>query len=407
MDFKKIFRRERRSDSGITTFTIGGQNLRPDPMRIGAVYRCVDVISDSVASLPLKLFKIVGRNRYEEFITNPLARMLNEEPDQRLTRFTFFKSLVSSCLLTGNGYAYIDRKGDTPNMVFVNSNFVTPILKWNGAMKFIDHYNVVGVGNGVEPKDMIHLLNYTADGLVGESTIAYASNCLYIANGGEQQAAEYYNGSGQPSGILTVQGAPLRKNQKEEIYNSWRGHMRSTQGGIAVLEGNMNYQPISINPSDAQLLESRQYSVIDICRFFGVSPVKCFDLSKSSYSTVEATQLAFLTDTLQPILTKIELEIKRKLFLDKDKASWDVQFDTSELLRADKTAQAAYYRTLVNIGAMTPNEVRQASGLQPIAGGDKAYIQTNMTTLEAIASGQTVKNNNTNNNNIDNNGQES
>lgn len=105
---------------------------------------------------------------------------------------------------------------------------------------------------------------------------------------------------------------------------------------MCVLEGNMDFSPITVSPSDAQLLETRQFNVIDICRFFGVSPVKAFDLSKSSYSTVEATELAFLTDTLAPLLEKIELEFERKLYKPSEKDSIDVRFDTATLLRADK-----------------------------------------------------------------------
>ena len=103
----------------------------------------------------------------------------------------------------------------------------------------------------------------------------------------------------------------LTGKQKVDLKTSWQTAFSPTTGtpnGVAVLEGNMDFQPITVNPADAQLLETRQFNVIDICRFFGVSPVKAFDLSKSSYSTVEATQLAFLTDTLSPLLEKIELE---------------------------------------------------------------------------------------------------
>lgn len=148
----------------------------------------------------------------------------------------------------------------------------------------------------------------------------------------------------------------------------------------------MTFQPITVNPSDAQLLETREFNVIDICRFFGVSPVKAFDLSKSSYSTVEATQLAFLTDTLSPLLEKIELEFQRKLYKPSEKKSIDVRFDTSVLLRADKASLAEYYSKLFQIGSITPNEIRKALDFEPIEYGDKSFIQVNMSTLDKIIS---------------------
>jgi HK97 family phage portal protein len=108
------------------------------------------------------------------------------------------------------------------------------------------------------------------------------------------------------------------------------------------------------------------------------------DYSKSNYSTVEATQLAFLTDTLAPLLTKIEQEFERKLFKPSEKAHIEVRFNTSKLLKADKTALAGYYRELFNIGVLTPNEIRRELDLPAIEGGDSAYLQINMSTVENI-----------------------
>lgn len=122
--------------------------------------------------------------------------------------------------------------------------------------------------------------------------------------------------------------------------------------------------------------------MIDICRFFGVSPVKAFDLSKSSYSTVEATELAFLTDTLAPLLEKIELEFERKLYKPSEKDSIDVRFDTATLLRADKAALSSYYQTLFNIGVISPNEIRKELDLPSVEYGDNTFVQVNIQTLD-------------------------
>ena len=147
----------------------------------------------------------------------------------------------------------------------------------------------------------------------------------------------------------------------------------------------MDFKPITVNPTDAQLLETREFNVIDICRFFGVSPVKAFDLSKSSYSTVVATKLSFLTDTLSPLLEKIELEFERKLYKPSEKESIDVRFDTSRLLRADKQSLANYYSTLFNIGVVSPNEIRKEIDLPYIDGADNHFIQVNMMEVKKAA----------------------
>lgn len=173
----------------------------------------------------------------------------------------------------------------------------------------------------------------------------------------------------------------LNEIQKQQLKSSWQQAFSPETGqpnGVAVLEGNMDFSPITVNPADAQLLESRQYNVIDICRFFGVNPTKVFDLTKASYSTVEAENLQFLNDTLQPIIEKIEQEFQRKLFKPSEKAHTVVRFDTSSMLRTDKNSQASYYSTLFNMGAMSINEIRKALDLEPIEGGDTHYVQVNM-----------------------------
>ena len=194
------------------------------------------------------------------------------------------------------------------------------------------------------------------------------------------------------SGVLTVEGARLDKTQKDQIYQTWEERIINHPNGIAVLEANMKYQPITINPKDAQLLESRQFNVVDLCRFFSVSPVKAFDLSKSSYSTVEATQLQYLTDTALAVITKIEQEINRKVFLPAERGRVLAEFDTSAILRTDKSAQAAYWRDLSVIGAATPNEVRRENNLPKIENGDKAFVQVNVQTLDNAVKENLAKN---------------
>ena len=232
---------------------------------------------------------------------------------------------------------------------------------------------------------MIHLLNFSYDGIIGISTLAHARNTLMLSNDSEAHAEGFFRGGANTAGILTIEGH-LNKDQRQQNYDAWEERTNPITGhpnGIVILEGNMHYSPLTISPKDSQLLESRQFNVIDICRFFSVSPVKAFDLSKSSYSTVEATQLAFLTDTLSPLLTKIELEVNRKVFLPQEQRYCRAEFNTTSLLRADKVAQATYWKELFNVGAATPNEIRRENNLAKMGGGDHAFVQVNVQTLEA------------------------
>jgi HK97 family phage portal protein len=200
-------------------------------------------------------------------------------------------------------------------------------------------------------------------------------------------AQNFFESGANLAGILTVESS-LTDKMIKAIQDAWhKAFRRRSDGsgsGIAVLQGNMKYQPLTVNPTDAQLLETRKFNVTDIARFFGVSPTKLFDFTHSSYSTVEATQLAFLTDTLSPILQKFELEFERKLFLPVEQPKIDVQFDTSILVRLDVKAQSDYYRNLYNMGAVTPNEIRRDILRSPVEGGNHVFIQGAMTTIENV-----------------------
>ncbi|WP_304249085.1 phage portal protein [Parabacteroides gordonii] len=349
-------------------------------MLLSTVYRCVDVIGDSVAQLPLEPYFIDKDGYKRKFTEHPSYYLLNREPNRKMSRFTFMKTLITSVLLDGNGYAYIERddKGDAVALKLIPSNSVTVSNVNDNIM-----YNVAGFKQLVEPINMIHILNFSYDGITGISTLQHAKNTLGLATDSEAHAEGFFKGGANLAGIIKVQTSltPKQKQDIREVWQSTFSPITGTPNGIAVLEGNMDFQPITVNPSDAQLLETRQFNVIDICRFFGVSPVKAFDLSKSSYSTVEATQLAFLTDTLAPLLEKIELEFERKLYKPSERNNIDVRFDTSVLLRADKASLANYYNTLFQIGVITPNEIRKALDLEAIENGDHTFVQVNIQTL--------------------------
>ncbi|MBQ5865023.1 MAG: phage portal protein, partial [Bacteroidales bacterium] len=356
-------------------------------MLLSCVYRCVEVISDSVAQLPLEPYRIDSQGYKVKFTSHPTYRLLNSEPNARMTRFTFIKTLIVSTLLKGNGFAYIERDGEGNAIAlhYIPSDQVT--INPPATIKDNVTYSVVGFSKAIEACNMIHILNLTYDGVTGLSTLAHAKNTLGLASDSEAHASGFFRGGANLAGILTVQGT-LTSKQKQDLKSSWQTAFSPTSGqpnGVAVLEGNMEFKPITVNPTDAQLLETREFNVIDICRFFGVSPVKAFDLSKSSYSTVEATNISFLTDTLSPLLEKIELEMQRKLYKPSEKDNLEVRFDTSRLLRADKQSLANYYNTLFNIGVVSCNEIRREIDLPYVEGGDAHFVQCNLMEISNAA----------------------
>ena len=357
-------------------------------MLLSVVYRCVDLISNSVAQLPVRVYDVDKKEQ-----DNALSYVLNVEPNAVTDRYTLIKLIVSTMLLRGNAYLLIERDGagEVAALHWAAPDNVT-IETYSGVMGETSAvYYVIG-GIAHEAGDVVHIRNYSYDGITGVSTITHAYNSINIASDSEASAAGFFKGGCNLGGILNVRSM-LSEEQAKTLKASWQeaftNKPNGTPKGVAVLSGDMEYKPVTVSPADAQLLESRQFNVVDICRFFGVSPTKAYDLTKSSYSTIEAEATAFLTDTLQPILSRIESELRRKLLTSAERHKLTIAFDTSALLRTDKGSLAAYFSTLFNIGVLSQNEIRNTLDLPPIEGGDKHFVQVNM----ADASATNVNNN--------------
>lgn len=337
-------------------------------MNISAVYRATEIISDSVAMLPIKI-KDNKATHTEEISTHPLNLVFESNI---LTKYNLIKLLIQSVLLKGNGFAYIERGNDgtVVNLRFLQNNDV--VINYDKQKDKLYYTSDLIGQKKIEPCNMIHLVKNSYDGINGVSVISYASRAVKLSNNTENSANSFFTNGCNLSGVLTVQGQ-LNDKQRNDIRNSWNQAYSNGGNGLAILQGNMAYQPIQLNAADSQLLESRQFNVQDIARFFGISPVLLGDLSHSSYNTIEATQNQFLLHTLQPYITLVEQEFTRKLFKPSEK-NLSINLDETALLKTDKTALASYYGSLLDKGVLCVNEVRKELGYSPINGGDRHLI---------------------------------
>lgn len=349
---------------------------------LSAVYRSVECISDTIAQLPLKLYSIDAAGYKNEENNSELYDILTKQPNAKMTAFSMMKAAVASILLTGNAYILIRREANkVKDLLYIPSGFVNIVE----TPEKID-YQIQGFKQLVPSTDIIHLKNISLDGVRGVSTLQYARISLGIATASENTANNFFKSGGAISGILSTANQ-LSSKQKEDVRQSWAAAYGSNneRNGIAVLDGNWQFQELSISPADAQLLESRKFNVIDIARFFGVPPTKLFDTAGVNYNSLEMSQLAFLTDCIQPMLVKIEQEFETKLFNRGERTMYDVKFDTTMMLRTDKNTLGNYYKNMFNMGVYSPNEIRKALDMTAIANGDAHLAQVNLTTLENIA----------------------
>lgn len=368
-------------------YSNGSLFFESNSMELSAVYRAVEAISNSVAELDLNIFKVDNEGYKTPYKDHPTYSILTRTPNERLSIFQLKKMLVQSMFLRGNAYAWIERKGKTVKAIhFIPTEYVTID---DNSLNFLDKpviYHITGVAKPVPHKDMIHLTNTSYDGVNGISTLAFAYQTLKTAFNAEQASSNFFENGNCTGAILKVHSS-LTKEQKEDIRKSWNSTMGSKNGmnSLVLLEGNMDLlNGMVVDPDKAQMLESRHFSVDEIARFFGVSPLKLGDLTHNSYSTLEMAELQYLADTIAPILKKIECELERKLFGDEPDVV--VRFDTTQLLRTDKASQANYLNTLFQIGVLSQNQIRKILDMDKIENGDHHYVQVNVQTLEKATS---------------------
>jgi HK97 family phage portal protein len=353
-----------------------------EALNLSTVYRCVEILSNSVAQLPVRPYQVSNGNK-RIMREHPTYRVLNN-PSRNLSKYMFFKMLVQDMLLKGNGYAYIDRDVDNRvlGLIYIPAEFVA--INWDLNLFHDVTYIVYGLDRIIEHTDMIHIVNFSSDGVHGVSTIHYGAQSMQIASESESMANEALKSN--VTGLLSVESM-LSDQQTKAAKAAWNANIRE-KGGIAVLSGGWKFQPVTLNAHDAQLIESRKFNSIDISRWFGVPTTKLGINDGVSYNGYDAEQLMFLSDTLSPLLQKIEIELERKLYSKVEQEFIDVKFDISNILRTDMKSRAEYFRTLSNIGVLTINEIRNQLDLPNIEHGDKAFLQSNITTVEQIATPQ-------------------
>lgn len=347
-------------------------NSQYSATNLPTAYRCINLISDTIASMPIAVKKRSAKGKTLEVKNHPI-NLLFADKNSRTDKFTFIKLLIQSVICKGNGFAYIKRAQDgTPlKLIFLESSDVTiNYMKENNTL----YYQVSFLKNGsrIEPYNMLHFKMFSNNGVQGISLLANARRTLSLASSTDSQAKSFFESGASLSGIINST-TQLSTKQRQEILSSWNTTYSNGGRGVAVLQGNLSYQPISLNAADSQLVEAREMNAIDIATFFGVPAAMLNIKGFSSYSSLEDTQNFFLTTTLLPYIKMMETEFDKKL-LNNNETNLKVIFDSESILRTNKTALADYYTKLVSNGLMTANEARQQLGLPSIDGADSLII---------------------------------
>ena len=378
-------------------------------MQIATVYACVRLLAESVAGLPLHLYRFSDESAAEKqrATDHPLYKILYRQPNPEMTSFSFRETMMTHLLLWGNAYAQIIRDGRNnvlglyplpPDQVEVDRDK-------QGRIYYIYHAYTNEVP-GQENKDIIfrrdeifHIPGLGFNGLVGFSPIAMMKNALGTTLAVEKYGSAFFKNGAQPSGVLEHPG--VLKNP-EKIRENWSDVYGGPNNAhkVAVLEEGMQYKAISLPPEDSQFLSTRQFGVNEICRIFRVPPHMVQDLSHATFSNIEHQSIDFVVHTLTPWLVRWEQTIVKDLLLQEEQDTIFPKFNVDGLLRGDYDSRMSGYATGVSNGFMSPNDVRRLENMDLIPaekGGDSYYMNGGYVRLEDLPSISERTNNSVNN----------
>lgn len=361
-------------------------------LQLSAVYAATNQISNSCAVLGVNIVKMVDGE--PKPIKHNLNSVLSLKPEPRFTHFTLFKRIIESVILNGAAYCLIvrDERLNVKQIKYLEYEFVEPLLQSDGTIKYL----VNGMTEVQNAENILHFYMHCDERMRGLSVIKYAAMTLQTAFDTEKNAASFFKSGGNLSGVIESSNNGMNQAEKrEELRQIWRGAFRENKSqdvSVAVLPAGFSFKPISVNPADAMLLQSRQYSVIEIARFFNISPIKLFDLSEVSYSSMESTNLSYLQDTIMPYISMMEDEMNLKLFKPSEIGEYKVDFDFTALIQTDKASEAEYYKTLLVNGVLSYNEIRSKLGYGAMEMGDEHIVQISYGSLKNVIEGKYTKN---------------
>ncbi len=367
--------------------TASGAVVTPDSaMRVSAVFSCVSLIAGAISQLPLHVYERTEESRKRA--DHDYWWLLNEQMSSAWPTAAAWEYLVAQVLLRGDGIAYLKRN---------RAGQVTAILPWpRNQVQILEQERnsprderrlqyTFSDKEGyftVDQADVLHLPGFGFNGIHSMSVIQWgARNGIGIALQGDEHAGKFFSEGGKPEVAITTTGK-MTTGQQDEFRDAWVKKYGGNQGNRRIpliLTQGLDVKELTMSAVDQQLLESRQWQVIDVARAFGVPPHMIGETTKASSfgSGIEQMSIGFVKHTLGPHLKRFRDELNRKLFLT---SRFFVEHNVDGLMAGDSKAQGEYFGKALGgpgtQGWMTINEVRRMKNLPPVEGGDRLYNPT-------------------------------
>jgi HK97 family phage portal protein len=358
-------------------------------MKVAAVYSAVKLIGEGVARLALSYQRYnSARSCFVNDYDSPLYIALRLCPNRYMTSFDMWRASLQQVLLRGNAYLVPakDKSGEVPSLTLVSPDCCVFDI-------CTKTYTVTDAVNSINrvyrPEEIVHLRNIGLDGgYTGVSTVQYMAQTLGIIRLSDQNTANTLSNGGRMRGILSGNAganvfADATTEQLKSVSNVVEENIRAGKTVIPV-PSDMKFQPITLSPADAKVLESKQTTIRDVARFFRVHPSLLYEDSNNTYKAAEVPNVMFLTQTLEPLLAQIEAELLVKLVPRELWGRRRIRFDREALYTTDLQTEANYFEKMLQTGVYTVNELRVKKGQAPIEGGDTPLVSANLKGLDVL-----------------------
>lgn len=351
-------------------------------LQLSTVWACIELRANTIASLPFFAYQQINGQRTLAR-TSRLYSLLHESPNSRMTPFEFWRGLMMNYDLRGNAYARIDRAPDGEAIALwpMPADQVECKVLDDGSLAYF--YSFGSTEIALFEQDVLHLKNL-GNGTTGLAKLDFMRSTTDEVTKAQTAASRTFGNGGKPTGILTSESV-LSAAQREALKTSFS---QLSEGGVQklmVLEASLKYQQVSMTPEDQQLLETRNFGVEEICRWFGMPSILVNQNGVTAWgSGIQTILEGWVTLQMRPLLVNIEQATKKRVMTAKQRSNMSIEFSLDALLRGSLKDRMAIYAQATQNGIYTRNEARQLENMPPDDNGDALTAQSNLVPLKML-----------------------
>lgn len=367
--------------SGYETQSAGVTINENSALKNSAYWRAVNLLSSQTASFPIGLYKRLPNGDTKEIRDHPAILLLIRKPNEIMTPFIWREAMQANVLTKGNAYSYItrSRQGTPLELRIMDPGSMVP--KSNGR-KLVYEYQTNETYN---PYRILHVPGVSFDGVKGKSVLEAAAESIGVGLAMQKFSADFYKNGAKQTGVL-MHPMGLSAETLQGLRKSFNKNMKDKDGGTMILDEGMKYQPLSTAPVDQQLLQSKQFSIQDIARWFGVPVHLLMEESRSTFNNIAEQGISFVRFTLAQWVNRWEAELNAKLLTEKEKEDHYFKFNMDSLMRGSLKERMEAYRTGLDLGIYNIDECRRLEELNelPDGLGKKHLVQVNRVPIEDL-----------------------